>query len=294
MAKNNVIVAASDAKYGDFLLNHWLRSLQENVNLHDIDVVVLDYGLAENHRRALKTRDVGCFPCTKDGFVGNLRFRDIARLLVDTPYDQILSVDSGDVIFQADISYLFSSDKNSFRVVREELRTPFYEIVMRRDDLSVDVLREMLVCVKDKAIINCGFVLGPARLYKDFWIKFSGCCDRLQCYGSDQLFINYLLHCDGFTALDSKYNYVLVASRNGYSIKEGVFYDTRGEVIPVVHNAGNSNFVRPVRNFGYGPGCNKRKWVSSTLVHWFIKAFQIWHYVAMISLKREGERETRP
>jgi hypothetical protein len=36
------VVTASDLKYGDFLIEHWLRSLRENVRLDAIEIVVLD------------------------------------------------------------------------------------------------------------------------------------------------------------------------------------------------------------------------------------------------------------
>jgi len=47
----HLIATCSDARYGDFLLQHWLRSLQASVDLHDIDVAVLDYGLTPQQRQ---------------------------------------------------------------------------------------------------------------------------------------------------------------------------------------------------------------------------------------------------
>ena len=38
----NTIITASDGNCGDFLVNHWMRSLKSNVDLKNIDVVVLD------------------------------------------------------------------------------------------------------------------------------------------------------------------------------------------------------------------------------------------------------------
>ena len=38
----NVIITCCNAKYGDSLVNNWLKSLKENVNLSNVDLVVID------------------------------------------------------------------------------------------------------------------------------------------------------------------------------------------------------------------------------------------------------------
>ena len=116
----HVIITSSDAKYGNFLLNHWLRSLLENVQLYNTDVVVLDYGLNGDQRRRLSSAGIMVHPSLANGNITNIRYRDMARFLDGRSYDQVLSVDGGDIIFQGDISHLFDRDKSEFRGVCEE------------------------------------------------------------------------------------------------------------------------------------------------------------------------------
>jgi len=41
----NLFITCSDEKCANFIINHWLKSLKANVNLSNIDIVVIDYGL---------------------------------------------------------------------------------------------------------------------------------------------------------------------------------------------------------------------------------------------------------
>lgn len=46
----NAIFTGCSIKYGDFLADHWYRSLKDNVDLSNIDVIILDYGLSETKK----------------------------------------------------------------------------------------------------------------------------------------------------------------------------------------------------------------------------------------------------
>ena len=221
--------------------------------------MVLDYGLATIHRQKLASRGVNIIKCLKDGFIGIIRFRDIDRLAAETNYEQILLVDAGDIIFQADISHLFRKDVNCFRIVPEELHTTFYEKNVGRNDVCLSsFFNKMLSYLKNKPILNCGFVLGSPEKFRDFWQRYQQHCKGTECFGTDQMFFNYVVYQDGFEPLEQRYNFVLITSKSPYSIREGVFYDDHGEIIPVVHNAGGRDKTRVINRFGYGRDRNKK------------------------------------
>ena len=258
----HAIVTCCDARFGDFLLGHWLVSLRANVDLSGVDVVVLDYGLTDAQRHALTGQDVLVFPCERDGVVSNVRYRDICRLLDQRDYDQILSVDGGDVIFQADIRPLFDQHTDQFRAVPEELQIPFHDLLIRSSDLDAERFGEILAFLHDKPMVNAGVLFGPAAKFREFWHFYQNTSRAFDCFGMDQLLLNYVLYRDGFVPLDHGYNWVLVTASSRYSVRDGVFLDARGHVIPVVHNAGNVDTMRAVREFGYGTGRNhRRRWV---------------------------------
>ncbi len=263
----HVIITSSDEKYGDFLVEHWLRSLRANVKLDNIDIAVLDYGLSDTQRERLTSAGVLLCTARPDGNITNVRYRDISDFLTRHDYDQVLSVDGGDIIFQSDISHLFDQHKDTFRAVCEEREIPFHDVLLPQTDMQRERYEEVFSFLKGKPTVNGGVVLGSAERFKGLWNFFEQQCHNFDVFGTDQLVMNYLLYKTGFTRLDKKYNFAIVAMKTRFLVDSGVFYDEHGEVIPIVHNAGMRSLTRCIKNFGYGKQCNKRKWLIPFLLH---------------------------
>jgi hypothetical protein len=253
----NAIFTCSDAKYGDFLINAWLKSLKANVDLSNTDVVILDYGFSEEQREQLAKENVIVLRCVRDGHVVSLRFRDMAAFLKKHPYDQILSTDGGDIIFQTDLKELFGTDKNEYRAVCEDVHMWFDALI----DLffSREYCEKIKHLVRGKKMINAGVLVAPHE-------KFLALCEEVNrevkdkaTFGPDQICINYILYRDGFVPLDRKYNFVVATCEKPFTIQDGVFYMGKRKKIAIVHNAGGHRVLRPIRNFGYGPGHNELK-----------------------------------
>lgn len=255
----HVVVTASDAKYGDFLLQHWLRSLRENISLSNIDIAVLDYGLNETQREQLLSSAVHLHASIPNGNITNIRYRDLAEFLKGRRYDQVLAVDGGDVIFQSDISPLFDADKDSFRGVLEERDIPFHDILLPQSDLAREDYSRVFDFLEGKPTINGGVLFGPAFKFRNIWPAFRELCHSFDIFGTDQLLINYLLYSNGFVALDPKYNFAIIAMKSRFFVRNGAFHDASGELIPIVHNAGMQSWSRCIAKFGYGPNRNRRK-----------------------------------
>mgnify|MGYP001609911284 FL=1 len=122
----NVIITCSNEKSGDFLTNHWIKSLKKNVDLKNIDVVVIDYGLNNFQKTKLLKEKVILFKGIKKYHIVNKRFFDAGKFLSKNKYDQILFIDGGDTIFQEDITDVFNKDKNTFRVVPLGMEVLFF------------------------------------------------------------------------------------------------------------------------------------------------------------------------
>lgn len=264
----HAIITSSDAKYGDFLINHWLKSLKENVDLTNIDVVVLDYGLTEEQKARLK----GCiiYKGKRDGHVTNIRHRDTSRFLENNEYDQILTCDGGDIIFQEDISKIFEKDKDDFRVVQEDICFPFQDIYAKRSFSEKDT-NMINYTLKDRKMINAGVIIGPYRKFKCLAKE----CDNLMIdkssFGPDQVAVNFILHRDGFKPLENTYNFVITSSKERFKIKDSLFFFKNGEKIAIPHNVGNKSMFRPIINFGYGPDNNKLKISTYFLLRTFYR-----------------------
>jgi len=255
--KANVLYTASDAKYGDFLIDHWFASLRDNVDLRDLDVVVLDYGLSTAQRYYLAGQGVRLRPCTRDGHVVILRFRDMAADLGEHPYAQAALSDSGDIIFQADFTPAFAIHPTKFRGVAEDLRVAFG--VFLTDEFFSDVdRRRMKKSLRDLPMVNAGFILGPGERMRGLGEEVMRTLRTHDRFGPDQLVVNDIFRREGCHLLDRTYNFVIATAKADLEIRDGRFF-ADGELVAVVHNTGNLKFLRPIENFGYGPGRNELK-----------------------------------
>jgi len=139
------------------LIDHWLRSLHENVELSQIDVVVWDYGLTEEQAATLQSRETIVHRCKRDGHITNIRHRDLAAFLRAAPYDQVASIDGGDIIFQTDISPLFARDTDAVRAAVEPGFTGgLHQALLGADDLRPDCRAEILKFMRDRPEVNGG------------------------------------------------------------------------------------------------------------------------------------------
>lgn len=269
--KKNIIITFCDAGVGDFVIDNWLASLTANVNLTHVDIAVLDYGLHERQRTRLLSAGVRVIPCKRDGSIVVIRFRDLSDFLKKTSYEQVMTTDGSDVIFQADISTLFERDAQKYRAVCEYYKQPLDEIARSKKNITGDIAEDVGTYLRDRKMVNAGVLLGPRE-------KFIELCDY--CYahvadknkfGPDQLIVAYFLYKRGFTELEAVYNFILYTAKSSFTIRDGKFFDESGTLIPIVHNAGRFSFVRAIRNFGYGAGHNKVKSVRFYLLRTLFK-----------------------
>ena len=252
------IVTASDRKYGDFLIEHWLRSLRENVRLDGIEIIVLDYGLSLAQQFYLQHDGVLLRPGQRDGHVTVLRYRETRDLLIERPYEQVCLCDSGGIIFQDDIAPLFERSPDTYRAVCEDYKPIFSFFIKDNFFRPEDKSRIADSFIKNR-MINGGFIIAPRIRVLELCDACLGMIGNKGQFGPDQLVVNYLLHQQGFTELERRYNFVVATSAEPPRIEQGQFLDRDGRRIAVVHNAGNYRFLRPIDNFGYGPGHNVLK-----------------------------------
>ncbi|MFH0979555.1 MAG: hypothetical protein V1803_01260 [Candidatus Roizmanbacteria bacterium] len=256
--KKNVIITCTNHKHGDFVINHWFKSLKDNVDLSNIDVVVIDYGLSNNQKNKLKKEKVILFSGIKKYHIVNKRFFDSGRYLKTKKYDQVLFVDGGDIIFQEDISPVFKKDKDTFRVVPLGTEVLFFKWFIF-NNFAKGVKEKIWKVVKDKIVINAGVIFASYQ-------KFISLCELMEklikdkdAFGPDQIVLNYFLYQTEFKFINNKYNFMMSTEEKGFIVKKGIFYKPNGEKITIVHNAGIVDFFRPIKNFGYGKKFNQIK-----------------------------------
>lgn len=266
----NAIITCSDENCGDFLVNHWLKSLIENVNLTNMDVIIIDYGLNKRQINSLKKyKGVKIYKFKKDGFPNAIKFRDMEKILKTKDYDQVMTCDCADLIFQTDISSLFNNNKNEFRAVIEDMCLP-YEKVMSDVCFSKEKVKDIKAMAKGKPHINMGVLIAP---YKKFVMLCKECNAILKkkIYLADEIGVNYILYKNNFKKLDCKYNFIPTTSNKKFYIKNGEFYLSSGDKIAIVHNVGGNSNLRIIKNFGYGNNKNDYNKTKFFVVNKFIK-----------------------
>lgn len=267
----NIICTACDSKYGEFLINHWLKSLQKNVNLQNTDVLILDYGLTQKQRKKLDQKNVIRIECKRDDHVIISRFKELSNFLKQNKqYDQVLMCDSGDIIFQADLKELFETNKNHIRAAHDAANILFQHY-LNPLYFDINLIPKLQKILASKLMINAGVLIGPRSKMQSLT---KNCYDLIKYkkhYGPDQLAINYLLYTKGYKKLDEKYNCVILSTKINYTIKNGVFLDEKQSPIPIVHNAGKSQLLRGVKNFGFGKTKNQLKKTHYLLTNPFRK-----------------------
>lgn len=247
---------------GDFLIHHWLKSLQLHVNLTGIDIMVIDFGLTDEQVQLLKDRGVIVNKQEPEkGRMSNFQYKFLGQYLKAHPeYDQVLYSDCGDLVFQQDIAHLFSISPGKLRLVPEPGFNYFlHRLTLGFRDVKRERIKDIKKVLKDHTTCNCGFVMGPAKIVSSIWDFYQENCHGTEVHGTDQLIINYLAYRDGFEVLPGRYNYVTFLKKEKISKNRDGFFTLNGEVLPVVHNAGRYNFARAISDFGYLQGTNKKR-----------------------------------
>ena len=160
MGNKQIIITASDRRHGDFLVGHWLRSLKDNVRLDSTDVAVIDYGLSAYQRNLLDDTGIIRIAGKSDGHVVTSRFIDTGRYLASTEHDQVLFIDSADIIIQSDISRVFTTHCDDFRVAGVDMEIMFFEQFIGTNFNRV-TRKKLWSELKDKPVLNAGVIFAP-------------------------------------------------------------------------------------------------------------------------------------
>ncbi|MEN3041698.1 MAG: hypothetical protein ABDH59_00075 [Fervidobacterium sp.] len=258
--KSYLIATACNKKYENFLYNHWLKSLRENVELSNIDLLIIDYGLSENIRKKILEEGFLIYEASnRKGLINNNRFIELRDFLLGKKYDQVLICDSGDIIFQSDISHLFEFCNSRIRGCYEEI-SPHMDMLIAEADINYDITKIKDFMKKNKnMLINVGFLIFPYDLYIEIVNSMEKMIKNPDKWGLETILLNYLIKKEQFCEISTIYNFIPTTSTKKYFVKDGKFYFEDGTLIPVVHNAGGNKFLRPIRNFGYGKEYNKEK-----------------------------------
>ena len=244
------------------------ESIRHNVNLRDIDIAVIDYGLSKAQRFYLEQTGQTVIKGRSKGNIVVARFQDMLQFLRKSHYQHILMCDGGDIIVQTDISSLFRISQTEFKAVCEDAN-PAFDIYLTTKAFGKRNKENIERVISGKPMINAGVIVAPR---KKMISRCRACMSMIKDpskWGADQIVVNYVLYKDGFVELPIGYNFVIATARKKFSIKNGIFYFEDGRKIPIVHNAGRHSLLRPIKEFGFGRNRN----VLKKEVHFTVQKF---------------------
>lgn len=125
-------------------------------------------------------------------------------------------------------------------------------------DFDNELKKNIWKVIKNKPVINAGVIFAPHKKFINLCLYMKKLVSNNN-FGSDQIILNYYLYKNQFILLDEKYNFMIAMSSKGVIIKKGVFYKKNGEKAVIVHNAGQIDQNRSIKNFGYGRKFNQIK-----------------------------------
>jgi len=251
----------------------------------DIDILVMDYGLSMDACNVLRKEGVILRKAIHiDGHINNMRFFELSDFLKSNPqYTQVILCDSGDIIFQSDISMLFERESDKIRGVCEDISQNMDVLISNKIIVNATEIRNFL---RNKKLINAGFVVYPSKTFIEIYSNMFKIIKDKNAWGVDMLLLNYFAYKKGFYELHQKYNFIPTTSSLKYVIKDGKFYLSDGEIIPVVHNAGGKKMWRPIDDFGYGDGHNVPRPMVIFLLRTFYRSLSLFRKFVRIFEKR--------
>jgi hypothetical protein len=248
-----LIVSAANDKVERFVIDHWFASLRDSIDLREIDIALIDYGFTDQARLRLASEGVRLIDGDVHGHVVNARFLDLAAYLERHDYDRVLFCDSGDLIFQRDISeYLRSVASDRFTAMRDPVVVN--NQIFGMGDVPPRQLVRLLRTYASVPMVNAGVIMGPPASFVSFARFLEASTRSLRSYGTDQLLFSMFVEEHGLCELDRAYNWIPLYFTD-FTVEGGVVLHD-GEPIPIVHNAGWLDGLRAFKRFGYGPDRN--------------------------------------
>lgn len=266
----NLIITSSNSNTEYFLVNHWLKSLKTTTPLNNIDIVVLDSGISNKTKNDLLEQGVLIYEIKETGHIVNLRMKYTVEFLNKhrDKYNYVLYIDGGDIIFQDDINKLFELkelENNPKLLIANQNMLINKSYIKSHSSFNEGTMEDVIKATLGKPVLNAGVILGEINEIKTILEKSYEIIKDTSRFLIDQMAINYILHKHGYQTLDKKYNFMKLFYNTKVINKNGKLYFNNNQLIPIVHNLGGKDFIRPYKNFGYGKSCNQVNVISQTI-----------------------------
>ncbi|MDD3263742.1 MAG: hypothetical protein PHT94_02500 [Candidatus Nanoarchaeia archaeon] len=307
--KTHAIITSTNLRDVDFVINHWYKSIKENVNLKNIDIVLVGLDLSKEKIDEARKTGLKVYSYNLNGrnVVMN-RFKGIIQFLKENNYENIIITDGGDVLFLDDVSSFLEEKKKKIQVVREYYRNFFFHSLINENNFSKENTEKIKKMISEKKVINIGVLVGNSKKIVELlenMYKFV----KKESFGPDQVIINYLLYKNGFEEIDELYNFIPNVTKRNIKSKNSIFLLNNKKVkyketnkqtqikqkketikektnnktnkkieiekIKIIHNAGGLKFFRVIKDFGYNNSKNKINKLQYLVVRFFFKISSI-------------------
>ena len=244
------IISAINWAHADYFIEHWLPSLHATTNLSQIEIVVIDMGLRPNQQATLK-KHVTIVPCEVKTHPTAARFFTIEQYLQAHNYQKALLIDGGDIFFQSDISAIFNLKGDKVYAAQCVSRGLFYEWFLP-SCFPLSTALELYRLVSLKPAYSAGVMVGERKALLKLLAGMNAYLQAVHHYGADQIVMNYVGHKQALLAdLPQTFNFSSLTGWEQFTVMKGKVYDSRQQLVTVVHNAGRIPLMRVFGTMGY-------------------------------------------
>ncbi|EMS73758.1 hypothetical protein [Ruminiclostridium cellobioparum] len=246
--QNTVILTCMDSNFEDNLINDFLKTLRK-VAGYQGKIVILDYGMSIVTVNSIENEDenVEIIKCNKDRHIFSARFRDMAGIIggLSSEITHVMSIDGGDIWFQAPIDEIFELCKERIGYIEECYLGNNWWNKQILNLLRTEEMEKLSKNFRGTRQKNAGMICGP----RDIMSKVSDAIGKYvlnngrDFFGLDQLYFNYIINNmseNKKIVLPDKYNYVLIDNSQKLIIEDNLIYNEKYELMTVIHNAGGA------------------------------------------------------
>ncbi len=244
------IISAINWAHADYFIGHWLPSLRATTDLSQIEIVVIDMGLRPDQHAALR-KQVTIVPCEMKTHPTAARFFTIEQYLRTHNHQKAVLIDGGDIFFQRDFSPIFGVKGHKVFAAQCVSRGLFYEWFLP-NCFPLSTAIELYSIVSRKPAYSAGVLVGQRKALITMLAGMNAYLKNVHHYGADQIVMNYIGHKQDLLAdLPQTFNFSSLTGWEQFTIKQGKVYDSRNQLVTVVHNAGRIPLMRVFGTMGH-------------------------------------------
>jgi hypothetical protein len=198
MKKKNLIIGAIQ-NYNWDQIKIWIKSINQNVK--NCDKIMLCYNISKETMLQLNHNGFKIYESNLNKQIVVQRFYDIwniLRVLDLSEYDNIITTDVKDVVFNSDPFVWIEDNAKGYKIIASSENLNYKNENWGINNLKMCYGEKVKQSIQDKCIYNAGVIAGEVETIKNLFLLIYLISNAAESYNPDQAAYNILLHSDLF------------------------------------------------------------------------------------------------